>query len=228
MAITKAVVLLSGGQDSTTCLFWAKERFDVVVAVSFDYGQRHRAELAAAKEIAALAGVEHHLLPLEVLTALGDSALTSNRAVEATGGLFDKEAPNGLPTSFVPGRNLLFLSVAAALAVKVGATNIVCGVCETDYSGYPDCRGTFVQAMERVVNEAMPSGSGPLVIHAPLLHLSKQATVELARVLPGCWEALAKSLTCYEGLRPGCGACPACVLREKGFAAAGVADPAKT
>lgn len=222
-----AVVLLSGGQDSTTCLFWAKRRFDKLTALSFDYGQRHSTELGAACSIAKLAEVEHVVLPLNVLAALGSSALVNHaEALTAGGGFEDEAAPGGLPSSFVPGRNLLFLTVAAALAVKQGAKDIVAGVCQTDYSGYPDCRRMFIDAAQRALTLAMPSSAGPLVIHTPLMDLSKAETVVLARRMGiDCWAALGRSVTCYEGRRPGCGDCPACVLRSRGFKEAGLSDP---
>lgn len=223
----KAVVVLSGGQDSTTCLYLAKRIGFDLHALSFAYGQRHRAELAAAREIAMKAGASWKVLDLRVLAELGDSALVdATKPIAGNGGRVDAEMPNGLPTSFVPGRNALFLTAAAAYAVKLGARDIYTGVCQTDYSGYPDCRDEFVKALERAVTLAMPSSSGPLRIHTPLMYMTKAESVKLAKGLPGCWEALALSLTCYEGLRPGCGQCPACVLRAEGFAEAGERDPA--
>lgn len=134
--------------------------------------------------------------------------------------------PEGLPTSFVPGRNALFLTLAGAVAVKLGAKSIVTGTCQTDYSGYPDCRREFIDAQELALTLAMPSSSGPIKIHTPMMFMTKAETVSLARSLQGCWDALALSITCYNGQRPGCGTCPACVLREKGFAEAGESDPA--
>lgn len=223
--MNKAVVLFSGGQDSTTCLFLARLVFDEVVAVSVFYGQRHRAELKAAQEIAARASVRHLVLEVSALGALGGSALVdSTSEIVGRGGFADKAAPGGLPTSFVPGRNALFLSLAAAVAVKEGACDVVTGTCQTDYSGYPDCRREFVDAQERALTLAMPS-SCPIRILTPLMYMTKAETVRLARRLPGCWDALALSVTCYEGRRPGCGACPACVLRANGFREASEVDP---
>jgi 7-cyano-7-deazaguanine synthase len=222
----KCVVLLSGGQDSTTCLFWAKREFGDVLALSIAYGQRHVAELDAARKIAALAGAQHVEVALPVFSGLTDSALTGSRDIQAAGGYGDAQAPGGLPTTFVPGRNLLFISVAAAHAVAAGARDIVTGVCQTDYSGYPDCRREFVDSLEHTLGLAMPSDCGPFQVYTPLMRLTKAETVHLARELPGCWDALQYSVTCYHGKRPGCGECPACVLRAKGFAEAGVADPA--
>lgn len=222
------MVLLSGGQDSTTCLFWALQKFDRVRAVAFDYGQRHRIELDAAATIATIAGVDFHALPLEVLSVLGGSALVDpSLEIKADGGHGDSQAPNGLPSTFVPGRNLLFLSVAGAYALKHGCTNLVTGVCETDYSGYPDCRKEFIEAMVKVLAAAMPSSMRTISIHAPLMNRTKSETVEMARELgDDCWKALGHSVTCYRGWRPGCGRCPSCELRAKGFEDAGEKDPA--
>lgn len=224
------IVLLSGGQDSTTSLFWARAKWPdaSIYALSVRYGQRHSIELEAANTIAEMAGcTEHHVIELDVLAHLSDSDLVRSKTeIKAAGGYADAEMPEGLPTSFVPGRNAFFLLTAAAFAVKVGAKHIVTGVCETDYSGYPDCRESFIDAMERMIDLAMPSSCGPFSIHAPLMHLDKAATVQLARQLPGCWEALAHTVTCYEGQHPGCRVCPACTLRARGFAAAGELDPA--
>lgn len=227
--MTRAVVLFSGGQDSTTSLFWAMREFDEVLPLAFRYGQRHSAELLAAADIAGTAGLELATLELRVLEQLGDSALLENSELELTssGGLVDEEAPGGLPTSFVPGRNLLFLSVAGAYAVKKGSKDIVMGVCQADYSGYPDCRQEFIEHAVTAIEAAMPSSCGPFTIHAPLMNRSKRDTVLLARELGDrCWEALGRSVTCYRGRRPGCGECPSCVLRRKGFDEAGLEDPA--
>jgi len=225
--MSKAVVLFSGGQDSTTCLYLAKQSCDEVVAVSIFYGQRHKFELEAAKDIAAMALVPHRVLEIPALGQLGNSALVSDAPLIGSGGIPDKEMPQGLPTSFVPGRNALMLTLAAAVAVKEGARDIYSGVCQTDYSGYPDCRREFVDALQHSLTLAMPSSSGPLRIVTPLMYLNKAETVRLAHRLPGCWEALALTVTCYNGQRPGCGTCAACDLRIKGFAAASEQDPAR-
>lgn len=225
--MTSAVVVLSGGQDSTTCLAWARTVFDDVRAVSVDYHQRHRAELDAARAVAGHFNVPHTVLPLEALALLADSALVDpTRSLTWSGGRPDAEMPEGLPSSFVPARNALLLTLAAAFAVKQHVKDLVTGVCQTDFSGYPDCRRSFVDALEVALSLALPSSCGPLRIHTPLMHMTKAETVRLARRLPGAWDALALSLTCYEGRRPGCGVCPACVLRAKGFTEAGEVDPA--
>lgn len=224
--MTSAVVLLSGGQDSTTCLYWAKQMYGEVHALTMWYGQRHDTEIQAATTIAKMAEcTSHKVLHLSVLEDIGDSDLVrKDTEIQADGGYGDEAAPNGLPTSFVPGRNMLFLAAAASYAVKVGATRIVTGVCQTDYSGYPDCRREFIDAMEQAATLAMPSTCGPIKVCTPLMYMTKADTVRMACGLPGCWDALAHSMTCYNGTR--CGKCPACVLRAQGFAEAGLEDPA--
>lgn len=215
----KALVVLSGGQDSTTCLYWAIERFGTenVATITFDYGQRHRIELECAARVAEHAGVANACLPIDTFAALGGDALTDDEIPVESG----SSADTGLPNTFVPGRNLIFLTFAAALAYQRGIGNLVIGVAQTDYSGYPDCREETIAALQQALRLGMESG---VVIHTPLMHLSKKQTVELARELGGL-DAMALTHTCYNGSRPPCGECPACVLRAKGFEAAGVADP---
>jgi 7-cyano-7-deazaguanine synthase len=225
--MSMALVLFSGGQDSTTCLAWALDRFAQVETVGFDYGQRHAAELAARPRILAALRAQFpawrdrlgkdHVLSLDVLKAIGGSALTSEMAFAM--------GENGLPTSFVPARNILFLATAAALAYRRGSRELVGGMCETDYSGYPDCRDRTVQSMADTLSLALDR---PLVIHTPLMWIDKAATWALAEKLGG--EALVdlvveETVTCYEGDRArrhdwgfGCGTCPACELRAKGWA----------
>jgi 7-cyano-7-deazaguanine synthase len=213
---TSAVVLLSGGQDSTTCLVWAQRRFTHVRSLAIDYGQRHRIELQAAQEVAKRAGVAHAVLPCDSFAALGGNALTGAESVSTT-----VNASSGLPNTFVPGRNLIFLTLAAAFAWKVSAANLVTGVCETDFSGYPDCRQSTIDALQIALNQGMDA---PFTIHTPLMHLSKAQTVYLARDL-GALPLLAWSHTCYQGSIPPCGLCPACLLRSKGFQEAQIPDP---
>lgn len=217
MSSRDAVVVLSGGQDSTTCLYWALERFGDghVRALTFDYGQRHRIELEAASRVAALADVPHEVLPIDTFSALGGNALTESDI--AVGDMPDE----GLPNTFVPGRNLIFITFAAAYACRHDIDDIVTGVAQTDYSGYPDCRDETLRALERAVSLGMERS---FTLHTPLMFLSKKETVELA-VRLGAMEAMALTHTCYEGRRPPCGTCPACRLRAKGFAEAGVRDP---
>jgi len=215
----KALVVLSGGQDSTTCLYWAINRFgrEKVSSVTFDYGQRHRIELAAAAEVADFANVPHVVLPIDTFAALGGDALTVvDIAVDSA---VNKET--GLPNTFVPGRNLIFLTFAAAFAYQRNIPHLVTGVAQTDYSGYPDCREDAMRSLQTAIQQGMES---EIQIHTPLMHLSKKETVELAQEL-GALPAMAMTHTCYNGERPPCGHCVACELRAKGFAEAGVVDP---
>jgi len=222
-----ALVLFSGGQDSTVCLAWALERFERVETIGFDYAQRHRVEIDARvrvrERIIALCSAwerrlgEDHLVGLNALAALSDTALTRETAIEI--------AENGLPTTFVPGRNLVFFSFAGALAYRRGTKHIVAGMCETDYSGYPDCRDDTLKAMQLALNLGMERR---FVIHAPLMWIDKAATFALAHTIGG--DAFIDLLvehthTCYLGDRTqrhdwgyGCGSCPACRLRAEGFA----------
>lgn len=223
-----AIVLLSGGQDSTTSLYIARLLYDHIITVSYDYGQRHRAELDAAREIAALAGVPNRRVAIPALQSDQSSALINPaRLLQPTGGNRDRHAPQGLPTSFVYGRNLIFLSTLLPILGEEGAHDIVAGLCEEDYSGYPDCRREFVDAFERVASLAIPSSRGPVRVLTPLMHATKAQSVRIARRLNGCWDALAITISCYRGRRPGCGECPACLLRAKGFKEAGEEDPAE-
>jgi len=214
-----AVVLFSGGQDSTTCLAWAMARYRRVECVTIDYGQRHRVELDAAVRIARAVGVPQHVVPCDSFRALGGNSLTGAEAVES-----GVSASTGLPNSFVPGRNLVFITLAAAYAWQRGISELVTGVCQTDYSGYPDCRHDTMVALQESLRRGM---AAPFTIHTPLMHLTKAETVHLIMQL-GRLDLLRLSHTCYNGAIPPCGTCPACVLRAKGFAEAGVADPLLT
>jgi len=217
MVTSRALVCLSGGQDSTTCLYWARERFDEVEAIAFDYGQRHRIELDCAAKVAARIAIPLFVLPISALRALGGSSLTDDSIAVS-----EKETPQGLPSSFVPGRNLLFLTLAAARAYQRGIEDLVTGVCQTDYSGYPDCRDETMKSLQASLQLGM---AAEFRIHTPLMWLTKAESVSLAASFEGCLEALADSHTCYQGQRPPCGDCAACVLRARGFAEAGVPDP---
>jgi 7-cyano-7-deazaguanine synthase len=215
----RALVVFSGGQDSTTCLYWALDRFGAtqVEALSFDYGQRHRIELTAAKRIAKYAGVPHRVLPIDTFRLLGGNSLTDDRvAVPSVSG------PEGqLPNTFVPGRNLVFLTFAAAFAWQREIRHLVTGVAQADYSGYPDCRQETITAVQAAICLGMER---EFEIHTPLMNLSKRETVELAKKL-GALEALGMSHSCYNGQYPPCGSCPACLLRAKGFDESGITDP---
>lgn len=213
----KALVLLSGGQDSTTCLFWAKEYYDYVETIIIDYGQRHKIEIESAKKISEIADMPYNFFKTDILKDIKDSPLVSQGDVKKI------REGTSLPSSFVPGRNVLFLVIASVLAYKKKINNVVIGVCQTDYSGYPDCREETVESITQTCRLGMDF---PLLkIQTPLMYLTKKETVALAYTLPGCLKALAYSHTCYEGKYPPCGECPACKLREKGFKEARIKDP---
>lgn len=222
----KAIVLFSGGQDSTTCLAWALDRFAAVETVGFDYGQRHKVELACRAPTAAALGRifpdwrgrlgEDHLLDLGLLGRISETALTRDAEIAM--------GEHGLPTTFVPGRNLVFLTFAAAIAYRRGARHIVAGMCETDFSGYPDCRDDTMKAMQLALNLGMAQH---FVIHTPLMWLDKAATWALAEELGGAPLVeliIEHTHSCYQGDRKhrhawgyGCGDCPACALRGAGY-----------
>jgi 7-cyano-7-deazaguanine synthase len=222
-----ALVLFSGGQDSTTCLAWALNRYDHVETLGFDYGQRHAIELTMRPQLLDSLRTmrsdwknklgEDHVLDLSLLATISDTALTSDVAITMQ--------ENGLPNTFVPGRNLLFLTSAAALAYRRGISDLVGGMCETDYSGYPDCRDETLQSLEQAINLGMAS---KLAIQTPLMWLNKAQSWQLAATLGG--QELVELIrtethTCYLGERGvlhawghGCGSCPACELRARGYA----------
>ena len=219
-----ALVLFSGGQDSTTCLAWALTRFACVETVGFDYGQRHAVELEARPRILqSLRGMSNwderlkadHLLPINTLKVIGGTALTDDMKMEM--------GANGLPTTFVPARNLLFLMSAAALAYRRGISDLIGGMCETDFSGYPDCRDETIKATARALSLGLDRET---LIHTPLMWLDKAATWKLAEELGGATLVdliVRDTVTCYAGnptphdWGKGCGTCPACGLRAKGY-----------
>ena len=204
----KAVVVFSGGQDSTTCLFWALEQFSEVLAVTFDYGQRHSQEIDHAKRIAETLGVSLQVLDMGLINQLSANALTRD-SIEV------EEQKDGLPSTFVPGRNLLFLSFAAIYADALGARHLVTGVSETDFSGYPDCRDTFIRSLNVSLNLSMDK---QFVIHTPLMWLDKAGVWELSDQLGAFDFVQTETLTCYHGIpAAGCGTCPSCVLRNEGL-----------
>lgn len=208
----KALVILSGGQDSTTCLYWAIKKYgkDNVSAVGFDYGQRHKAELECAREICKNEKISYEIIATPIINELSANSLTrEDISVEET-------KPEGAPpNSFVEGRNLLFISYAAIYAKTHGITDLITGVCETDFSGYPDCRDVFVKSLNVTLNLAMDYN---FVIHTPLMWLDKSQTWEMADDLGVMDIIYNKTLTCYNGvLGEGCGNCPACHLRRRGY-----------
>lgn len=208
----KALVILSGGQDSTTCLFWAIERFghDNVAAVGFDYGQRHKAELECAAAVCEKEKIPFEIIPTPIINQLSASSLT--RADIPV----DEKKPEGTPpNSFVEGRNLLFLSYGAIYAKTHGMTELVTGVCETDFSGYPDCRDMFIKSLNVTINLAMDYN---FVIHTPLMWIDKAQTWEMADKLGVLDIIYNETLTCYNGIKgEGCGHCPSCTLRRRGY-----------
>ncbi|MFB4211260.1 7-cyano-7-deazaguanine synthase QueC [Shouchella sp. JSM 1781072] len=205
----KAIVVFSGGQDSTTCLFWALKQFSDVSVLIFDYGQRHKQEIDVAKAIANDAGVQARVIDLQLLSQLNANALTNPEMS------IDEGGDGGLPNTFVPGRNHLFLSFAAIVAKELSAKHIITGVCETDFSGYPDCRDMFIKSLNVTLNLAMDD---QFVIHTPLMWLNKEETWALADQLGKLAYVRNQTLTCYEGvIGDGCGACPSCKLRRRGL-----------
>ncbi len=205
-----AVVVFSGGQDSTTCLFWAKKRFKEVIAISFDYNQKHKQELDCAKNICNKYDIEHHILDMSLLNQLAPNSLT--RADIKV----DKDKPkDGLPNSFVYGRNLLFLTFVSVFAKQREINHIITGVSQSDFSGYPDCRDVFVKSTNVTLNLAMDF---EFIIHTPLMWIDKEETWKLADDLGVLDIIKSETLTCYNGIiGDGCGECPACILRNNGY-----------
>lgn len=205
----KALVIFSGGQDSATCLLLAQQQFgaDNVEAITFQYGQRHAIELEQAAWIARDLGVKQTVLDLSLIQAITHNALMDENATIVT-------ADNGMPNTFVDGRNALFLLYAAIYAKSQGIHDIFIGVCETDFSGYPDCRAEFVASMQQTLRLAMDY---PFTVHTPLMYLTKKQTWALADQL-GAFDYIRQHThTCYLGVRGGCGECPSCILRENGL-----------
>lgn len=227
-----AVVLLSGGLDSVTCLYWAKANFANVTAVSFNYGQRHNSELDAAKRIAATAQVEHRIINID-LAQLGGSALTDQsiavpdaKDTDFSHARDDQQINEKIPVTYVPARNTIFLSYALAVAEVTQAKAIVIGVNAVDYSGYPDCRPEYIEAFETMANLATKAGvtGHHLSIATPLLHLSKAAIIKLGISLGVDYS---QTVSCYRADSDGraCGQCDSCYLRQQGFLQAEIADP---
>lgn len=211
----KGLVVLSGGQDSMTCLAWAIQKYDEVEAIIFEYGQKQQVEVKQAEMVCKHVGIKHLIVDLYFFQQVSESALTKHeQSVNDT-------RPDGLPSTFTPNRNALFLTVAHAYAQQIGAMYLVTGVCQTDYSGYPDCRREFIGTLEHALN----LGSGKAIqIETPLMWLTKAQTFKLAEELGFLKTVLEYSHTCYNGNRErrhewgyGCGTCPACLLRSKGW-----------
>lgn len=202
------LVLFSGGQDSTTCLYWAKRKFRNVYALSFIYGQKHQKEVEVAKKIANKASVKLEIMDVSFIGRLGNNSLTNDSLS------MDMEKPSeGFPNTFVPGRNLFFLSIAAVYAREHNINHIVTGVSQTDFSGYPDCRDAFIKSLNVTLNLAM---DGQFILHTPLMWIDKAETWAMADEL-GVFNIIRnETMTCYNGIAgDGCGHCPACLLRKK-------------
>lgn len=207
----KAVVVFSGGQDSTTCLVQALKEFDEVHAITFDYGQRHKLEIEVAQALSKKLGVTaHKIMDVGLLNELAISSLTRDDIAVS-----HELQENGLPNSFVPGRNILFLTLAGIYAYQIGAQTVITGVCETDFSGYPDCRDEFVKSMNQALVKGMDR---ELEIRTPLMWLNKAETWALADHHDALDLVRNETLTCYNGvIGDGCGDCPACDLRRAGL-----------
>ncbi len=205
-----AVVVFSGGQDSTTCLLYAIKKYKKVYAISFDYNQRHKLELECAKNICEELNVEHEILDMKLLAQLAPNSLT-RADIEV-----DHDAPEtGTPNSFVDGRNMIFLTFVAVYAKQRGVTDIITGVSQSDFSGYPDCRDIFIKSLNTTINLAMDY---EFDIITPLMWIDKEETWEMADKLGGFELVRDKTLTCYNGIiGDGCGDCPSCKLRRKGL-----------
>ena len=205
-----ALIVFSGGQDSTTCLFWAKERYEEVIAVSFDYGQKHISELECARSLCKKYNVEHHILDLGLLNQLAPNSLT-RVDIEVD----KKQEGDNLPNSFVDGRNLLFLTFVAIFAKQRNINSIITGVSQSDFSGYPDCRDVFIKSLNVTLNLSMDY---EFIIHTPLMWIDKKETWKLADDLNVLDTIKNETLTCYNGIiGDGCKDCPACELRSKGY-----------
>ncbi len=211
-ASDRALIVLSGGQDSTTALFWALNRYNSVRAITFDYAQVHKRELQCAREIARRAGVAHDVLSIGIFEQCGLSSLVQKG---------QPSSHKNLPSTFVPGRNIIFLTYAAVVAFKHGILDIVAGMSQIDYSGYPDCRDETMRSLEQTLRCGMDS---PIRIVTPLMQLSKSEIVTMA-CEEGCYEMMGLTHTCYAGKHPPCGQCDACRLRAAGFARTGFTDP---
>lgn len=210
MKDSAALVVFSGGQDSTTCLFWALKNFKEVHTITFSYGQKHSQEIEVARRIAKNAGVDFFLQDASFISQIGTSSLTDSSIR-----MDDEKPEDGFPNTFVPGRNMFFLSVAAVYAREHGIHHLVTGVSQTDFSGYPDCRDGFIKSMNLTINLAMDE---QFVIHTPLMWLDKAETWALADQLGVLDLVRYETLTCYNGIQgEGCGHCPACRLRAAGL-----------
>jgi 7-cyano-7-deazaguanine synthase len=210
--MNKAVVVFSGGQDSTTCLAYALRKYEEVHCITFDYGQRHSEEIDIARKLTEKFDIPHNILDVSLLNDLSVSSLTrANIPVQK----YESTQGNTLPNTFVPGRNILFLTLASIYAYQISATTIITGVSETDFSGYPDCRGEFITALDKAISLGLNKN---INIETPLLNLNKAETWAMADYY-GVLEIIKnETLTCYNGIKSeGCGNCPSCFLRNRGL-----------
>ena len=218
MSKSSALIVFSGGQDSTTCLGWAKNKFDYVETITFDYGQKHKIEIAQAKKIADILNIKNTILNINAFTQLNDSALLEDSNLDISS---SHKTKTHLPASFVPNRNAIFFTLAHAFAQKQGIENIIICVNQTDYSGYPDCREDFVLSLEKTLNLGSESN---IKFHYPLIYLTKAETFKLSKDEGVLDLVIDESHTCYNGDHTtkfdwgyGCGECPACILRKEGW-----------
>jgi len=223
--MSKALVILSGGQDSTTCAAIACQQFDQVCAITFNYGQRHSIEIESAKDVGFRLGIKQHEFIDIPHILIGSSPLISSTRL----GQYDsaEKLPTGVEPTFVYGRNLLFLILAANRAAAWGVTDIFTGLSGEDFGGYPDCRDVFVEAMQLALNQGFYGTPNGFTIHTPLMYLTKASSVKLAVDVLGDRfnEIFSLTHTCYAGVKGGCGKCHACILRDRGFTEAGIKDP---
>ena len=224
--MSKCLVVLSGGADSTICAAFAKAKIDQVHAVTFNYGQRHIAELTSAIAVAQELELDsHEIIDLGATILKSTSPLVSSNQVEQYNSV--DNLPAGVASTFVPCRNQLFLTVATNRAIALGIDTLITGVCETDYSGYPDCRRDFINSLENTISLGNFGQTGKFLIETPLMHETKAESVLMGKRLLGDRFDVVMSLThtCYSGIKGGCGKCAACLLRDKGFKEAGIDDP---
>lgn len=221
----KAVVILSGGQDSTTCLHWAMQKYKKVYALTFNYGQTHKLEINSAIKIAVMNRIEHEIINVPDILKSTSPLTDKNQKLETYDNYeqMDEIIGDRIELTFVPMRNAFFLTLGANYALSKDCRTLVTGVCQQDNANYPDCRKTFIDAQQNTINEAL--GIADFKIETPLIFMTKAESILLAQKLDGCMESMAYSHTCYAGQYPPCGKCHSCVLRAQGFKEAGVNDP---
>ncbi len=220
-----AVVILSGGQDSTTCLHWAIKNYSKVYAITFNYGQTHNLEIESAKKITSMNNIEHEIINVPDILKSTSPLTDKSQSLETYDNYeqMDKIIGDRIELTFVPMRNAFFLTLGANYALSKNCRTLVTGVCQQDNANYPDCRKTFIDKQQQTINEAL--GIDDFKIETPLIFMTKAESIELSQTLEGCMESLAYSHTCYAGQFPPCGKCHSCVLRAEGFKLAGVKDP---